>query len=72
MPNVNPDAAFAMQISIEESLTDTDQACFQSALLYTSSRGKSVLPMAGSVANLKQIQRLEGAMQLLYVVLKFE
>lgn len=39
LPNVNPDAGFGMQISIEESLSDTQTVCFQAALLYTSSKG---------------------------------
>lgn len=40
LPNVNPDAGFGMQISYEESLTDTKTVCFQAALLYTSSKGE--------------------------------
>lgn len=40
LPNINPDAGFGMQISYEESLTDTKTVCFQAALLYTSSRGE--------------------------------
>ncbi|XP_067104024.1 protein transport protein Sec24B isoform X2 [Osmerus mordax] len=40
LANVNPDSAFAVQMSIEESLADTSLACFQAALLYTSSKGK--------------------------------
>ncbi|EEC01403.1 protein transport protein Sec24A, putative [Ixodes scapularis] len=40
LPNVNPDAGFGMQIAIEESLTDCNLACFQAAVLYTSSRGE--------------------------------
>ncbi|KAI4490569.1 hypothetical protein M0804_003513 [Polistes exclamans] len=40
LPNVNPDAGFAMQISIEESLAETQNVCFQAALLYTSSKGE--------------------------------
>lgn len=40
LPNVNPDAGFGMQMSIEESLTDMSTMCFQAALLYTSSKGK--------------------------------
>jgi len=42
LANVNPDAGFAVQMSIEESLTDTSLACFQTALLYTSSKGKEI------------------------------
>ena len=40
LPNVNPDAGYAVQMSVEESLTDTQLVSFQSALLYTSSKGK--------------------------------
>ncbi|XP_030620740.1 protein transport protein Sec24B [Chanos chanos] len=40
LANVNPDSGFAVQVSIEESLADTSLACFQAALLYTSSKGK--------------------------------
>ncbi|KAL2077699.1 hypothetical protein ACEWY4_027203 [Coilia grayii] len=40
LANVNPDSGFAVQMSIEESLADTSLACFQAALLYTSSKGK--------------------------------
>ena len=40
LPNVNPDAGFGMQISIEENLSDIQNVCFQAALLYTSSKGE--------------------------------
>ncbi|XP_042274820.1 protein transport protein Sec24B isoform X2 [Thunnus maccoyii] len=40
LANVNPDSAFAVQMSIEDSLADSSLACFQAALLYTSSKGK--------------------------------
>uniref|UniRef100_A0A8C6X588 SEC24 homolog A, COPII coat complex component n=2 Tax=Naja naja TaxID=35670 RepID=A0A8C6X588_NAJNA len=40
LPNVNPDAGYAVQMSVEESLTDMQVVCFQSALLYTSSKGE--------------------------------
>lgn len=40
LPNINPDAGFAMQMSVEENLTETNTACFQAALLYTSSKGE--------------------------------
>lgn len=43
LPNVNPDAGYAVQMSVEESLTDMQVVCFQSALLYTSSKGKDVV-----------------------------
>lgn len=39
LPNINPDAAFGMQVAIEENLTDSPYACLQAALLYTSSKG---------------------------------
>uniref|UniRef100_A0A8C5QJD4 SEC24 homolog A, COPII coat complex component n=1 Tax=Leptobrachium leishanense TaxID=445787 RepID=A0A8C5QJD4_9ANUR len=40
LPNVNPDAGYAVQMSVEENLTDTLVVSFQSALLYTSSKGE--------------------------------
>ena len=40
LPNVNPDAGFGMQMSIEDNLTESSNVCFQAALLYTSSKGK--------------------------------
>ncbi|XP_017877677.1 protein transport protein Sec24B [Ceratina calcarata] len=40
LPNVNPDAGFGMQISIDENLSDCQSVCFQAALLYTSSKGE--------------------------------
>ncbi|XP_077999051.1 protein transport protein Sec24A-like [Glandiceps talaboti] len=40
LPNINPDAGFAMQMSIEDNLNDSPLACFQAALLYTSSKGE--------------------------------
>ncbi|KAL8573166.1 hypothetical protein ACOMHN_036151 [Nucella lapillus] len=40
LPNVNPDAGFGMQMSIEENLTESSNICFQAALLYTSSKGE--------------------------------
>ncbi|CAG9799468.1 unnamed protein product [Chironomus riparius] len=40
LPNVNPDAGFAMQITYEESLADVKTVCFQAALLYTSSKAE--------------------------------
>lgn len=40
LPNVNPDAGFAMQINYEESLADVKTVCFQAALLYTSSKAE--------------------------------
>lgn len=40
LPNVNPDAGYAVQMSVEEKLADTQLVSFQSALLYTSSKGE--------------------------------
>uniref|UniRef100_A0A3B5B0W1 Protein transport protein Sec24A-like n=1 Tax=Stegastes partitus TaxID=144197 RepID=A0A3B5B0W1_9TELE len=40
LPNVNPDAGFAVQMSIEENLDDMQVVSFQAALLYTSSKGE--------------------------------
>lgn len=39
LPNINPDAGFGLQVSIDENLTDVQNVCFQAALLYTSSKG---------------------------------
>ncbi|XP_067153704.1 protein transport protein Sec24B isoform X2 [Apteryx mantelli] len=58
LANINPDAGFAVQMSIEESLTDTSLVCFQTALLYTSSKGERrirvhtlCLPVVNSLAD---------------------
>lgn len=40
LPNVNPDAAFGIQLNIEESLSDISTVCFQAAVLYTSSKSE--------------------------------
>lgn len=40
LPNINPDTGFTMQIDIEDNLTDSNIVCMQSALLYTSSKGR--------------------------------
>jgi hypothetical protein len=39
LPNINPDAGFGMQMSIEDNL-EGSHACAQAALLYTSSKGE--------------------------------
>lgn len=39
LPNVNPDAGFAVQMSIDENMDDMQVVSFQAALLYTSSKG---------------------------------
>ena len=43
LPNVNPDAAFGMQVAIEDSLAHHTSVTFQAALLYTSSKGKNLI-----------------------------
>jgi len=39
LPNINPDAGFGVQVSIEDTL-DMNYISFQAALLYTSSKGR--------------------------------
>lgn len=39
LPNVNPDAGFAVQLGISESLEKLSTICCQTAILYTSSKG---------------------------------
>ena len=43
LPNINPDAGFGLQVSVDESLTDVQNICFQAALLYTSSKGLFIM-----------------------------
>ncbi|KAJ9581283.1 hypothetical protein L9F63_023555 [Diploptera punctata] len=59
LPNVNPDAGFGMQVSIEESLSDLQNICFQAALLYTSSKAERrirvhtlCLPVAANLSDI--------------------
>ncbi|XP_034033847.1 protein transport protein Sec24A isoform X2 [Thalassophryne amazonica] len=59
LPNVNPDAGFAVQMSIEENLDDMHFVSFQAALLYTSSKGERrirvhtlCLPVVSSLADI--------------------
>ncbi|XP_012934788.1 protein transport protein Sec24A [Aplysia californica] len=40
LPNINPDAGFGMQMSIEDNLNESPTVSFQAALLYTSSKGE--------------------------------
>uniref|UniRef100_UPI00358F882D protein transport protein Sec24A-like isoform X2 n=1 Tax=Myxine glutinosa TaxID=7769 RepID=UPI00358F882D len=40
LPNISPDAGFAVQLSIEDNLSDFPTVAFQTALLYTSSKGE--------------------------------
>lgn len=39
LANVNPDAAFGVQVQMDDNLHDHSTVTFQAALLYTSSRG---------------------------------
>jgi protein transport protein SEC24 len=59
LPNINPDAAFGMQVSIDESLAQFKSVTFQVALLYTSSKGERrirvhtlSLPVSNSLADI--------------------
>ncbi|XP_074849561.1 protein transport protein Sec24B isoform X4 [Carettochelys insculpta] len=72
LANVNPDAGFAVQMSIEESLTDTSLVCFQTALLYTSSKGERrirvhtlCLPVVTSLADVYAGADVQAAICLL-------
>ncbi|XP_030649076.1 protein transport protein Sec24A isoform X2 [Chanos chanos] len=59
LPNINPDAGFAVQMCIEENLLDMQVVSFQAALLYTSSKGERrirvhtmCLPVVNSVSDI--------------------
>ncbi|KAM5340798.1 protein transport protein Sec24B isoform 4-T4 [Glossophaga mutica] len=72
LANINPDAGFAVQLSIEESLTDTSLVCFQTALLYTSSKGERrirvhtlCLPVVSSLADVYAGVDVQAAVCLL-------
>uniref|UniRef100_A0A8C6N5E8 SEC24 homolog B, COPII coat complex component n=1 Tax=Mus spicilegus TaxID=10103 RepID=A0A8C6N5E8_MUSSI len=72
LANINPDAGFAVQLSIEESLTDTALVCFQTALLYTSSKGERrirvhtlCLPVVSSLADVYAGVDVQAAVCLL-------
>ncbi|XP_062964051.1 protein transport protein Sec24B isoform X1 [Cynocephalus volans] len=72
LANINPDAGFAVQLSIEESLTDTSLVCFQTALLYTSSKGERrirvhtlCLPVVSSLADVYAGVDVQAAICLL-------
>lgn len=61
LPNVNPDAGFGMQVSIDEDLKDSREVSFQAALLYTSSKGERrirvhtlCLPISNSLQEIVQ------------------
>ncbi|CAF1303782.1 unnamed protein product [Adineta ricciae] len=40
LPNINPDAAFGIQVAIEDKLANYTSVTFQAALLYTSSKSE--------------------------------
>nr|XP_020857079.1 protein transport protein Sec24B [Phascolarctos cinereus] len=72
LANINPDAGFAVQMSIEENLTDTSLVCFQTALLYTSSKGERrirvhtlCLPVVSSLADVYAGVDVQAAICLL-------
>ncbi|XP_054447605.1 protein transport protein Sec24B isoform X4 [Pteronotus mesoamericanus] len=72
LANINPDAGFAVQLSIEESLADTSLVCFQTALLYTSSKGERrirvhtlCLPVVNSLADVYAGVDVQAAICLL-------
>ncbi|XP_041614803.1 protein transport protein Sec24B isoform X2 [Vulpes lagopus] len=72
LANINPDAGFAVQLSIEENLTDTSLVCFQTALLYTSSKGERrirvhtlCLPVVSSLADVYAGVDVQAAICLL-------
>ncbi|XP_036265118.1 protein transport protein Sec24B isoform X5 [Pipistrellus kuhlii] len=72
LANINPDAGFAVQLSIEESLADTSLVCFQTALLYTSSKGERrirvhtlCLPVVSSLADVYAGVDVQAAICLL-------
>jgi len=57
LPNINPDSAFGMHMQLEDDL-EANVACFQAALLYTSSKGERrirvhtlCLPVTNSLAD---------------------
>ncbi|XP_013873859.1 protein transport protein Sec24A isoform X2 [Austrofundulus limnaeus] len=77
LPNVNPDAGFAVQMSIEENLDDMQVVSFQAALLYTSSKGERrirvhtmCLPVANSLSDIfsgADVQAITGLLACMAV-----
>ncbi|XP_017275434.1 protein transport protein Sec24A isoform X2 [Kryptolebias marmoratus] len=77
LPNVNPDAGFAVQMSIEENLDDMQVVSFQAALLYTSSKGERrirvhtlCLPVASSLSDIfagADVQAITGLLACMAV-----
>uniref|UniRef100_A0A8D3CML1 SEC24 homolog A, COPII coat complex component n=1 Tax=Scophthalmus maximus TaxID=52904 RepID=A0A8D3CML1_SCOMX len=77
LPNVNPDAGFAVQMSIEENLDDMQVVSFQAALLYTSSKGERrirvhtlCLPVVNSLSDIfsgADVQAMTGLLACMAV-----
>uniref|UniRef100_A0A8C6STC5 SEC24 homolog A, COPII coat complex component n=1 Tax=Neogobius melanostomus TaxID=47308 RepID=A0A8C6STC5_9GOBI len=77
LPNVNPDAGFAVQMSIDENLDDTQVVSFQAALLYTSSKGERrirvhtlCLPVVNSLSDIfagADVQAMTGLLACMAV-----
>ncbi|XP_070699471.1 protein transport protein Sec24A [Pempheris klunzingeri] len=77
LPNVNPDAGFAVQMSIEENLDDMQVVSFQAALLYTSSKGERrirvhtlCLPVVNSLSDIfagADVQAMSGLLACMAV-----
>ncbi|XP_067464704.1 protein transport protein Sec24A isoform X3 [Thunnus thynnus] len=77
LPNVNPDAGFAVQMSIEENLDDMQVVSFQAALLYTSSKGERrirvhtlCLPVVNSLSDIfagADVQAITGLLACMAV-----
>ncbi|XP_069573330.1 protein transport protein Sec24A isoform X1 [Brachyistius frenatus] len=77
LPNVNPDAGFAVQMSIEENLDDMQIVSFQAALLYTSSKGERrirvhtlCLPVVNSLSDIfagADVQAISGLLACMAV-----
>jgi protein transport protein SEC24 len=72
LPNINPDAGFAMQVSIEEDLRESREVVFQAALLYTSSKAERrirvhtlCLPTTTSVADVINTADQEAIVSML-------
>ncbi|XP_055082912.1 protein transport protein Sec24A isoform X1 [Periophthalmus magnuspinnatus] len=77
LPNVNPDAGFAVQMSIDENLDDLQLVSFQAALLYTSSKGERrirvhtlCLPVVNSLSDVfagADVQAISGLLACMAV-----
>lgn len=72
LPNVNPDSSYGIQVTISEDLKDFNQACFQAALLYTSSKGERrirvhtiALPVVSVIADIINSADHEAIVSLL-------